>query len=345
MKIIIGKTAGFCYGVKRAVEGAEKEATNNKKNIYCLGEIVHNKDVVKDLENKGIKFIDDLDSYNNKINTTKTTIIKESEKDGEEETKKELEKDSEEETKKELKKDNKKEIENKIKEEIKKERQEEKKIIIRAHGIPKEMYEKAKEKNFKIIDYTCPNVLKIHKIAEEKKDDHYIILFGNINHPENIGTISYCGKNYSVIEEKEDIEKALKKLEESNLKKLLIISQTTYSIEKFNEYSNLIQKKLENKNIEIEIKNTICKATEIRQKETEEISKKVDLMIIIGGKNSSNTKKLYEIAKKHSSKAILIENKDQIDLKEIENTKKIGIMAGASTPEEKIKEVIHKLKK
>ena len=345
MKIIIGKTAGFCYGVKRAVEGAEKEATNNKKNIYCLGEIVHNKDVVKDLENKGIKFIDDLDSYNNKINTTKTTIIKESEKDGEEETKKELEKDSEEETKKELKKDNKKEIENKIKEEIKKERQEEKKIIIRAHGIPKEMYEKAKEKNFKIIDYTCPNVLKIHKIAEEKKDDHYIILFGNINHPENIGTISYFGKNYSVGLEKEDIEKALKKLEESNLKKLLIISQTTYSIEKFNEYSNLIQKKLENKNIEIEIKNTICKATEIRQKETEEISKKVDLLIIIGGKNSSNTKKLYEIAKKHSSKAILIENKDQIDLKEIENTKKIGIMAGASTPEEKIKEVIHKLKK
>ena len=357
MEIIVGKTAGFCYGVKRAVEGAENEVKKNNKNTYCLGEIVHNKDVVKDLENKGIEFINDLDSYNNKINTTKTTIIKESEKDSEEETKKELEKgseketkkelekDTEEETKKELKKDTKKEIENKNKEEIKKESQEEKKLIIRAHGIPKETYEKAKEKNFKIIDYTCPNVLKIHKIAEEKKDNHYIILFGNINHPENIGTISYCGKNYSVIEEKEDIEKALKKVEESNLKKLLIISQTTYSIEKFNEYSNLIQKKLENKNIEIEIKNTICKATEIRQKETEEISKKVDLMIIIGGKNSSNTKKLYEIAQKHCGKAILIENKDQIDLKEIENAKKIGIMAGASTPEEKIKEVIHKLKK
>ena len=302
MEIIVGKTAGFCYGVKRAVEGAEKEVESNKKNIYCLGEIVHNKDVVKGLENKGIEFIDDIDSYKNDINTTK------------------------------------------IKETVK-ESKEEKRLIIRAHGIPKETYKKAKENNFQIIDYTCPNVLKIHKIAEEKKDDHYIILFGNINHPENIGTISYCGKNYSIIEEKEDIEKALKELEKSSLKKLLIISQTTYSIEKFKEYSKLIQEQLENKNIEIEIRNTICKATEIRQKETEEISKKVECMIIIGGKNSSNTKKLYEIAKKYCKRAILIENKDQIDLKEIENVKKIGIMAGASTPDEKIKEVINIIEK
>ena len=141
MKILIGKTAGFCYGVKRAVEGAENEIKNSKTPVYCLGEIVHNKQVVEDLKNKGITFVED-------INSAKGTTI------------------------------------------------------IRAHGVPKEIYEKAQQKNIELKDYTCPNVLKIHKIAEEyAKKGYFIFLCGSKKHPENLGTISHCSKN-SYIKEK-----------------------------------------------------------------------------------------------------------------------------------------------
>ena len=238
MEIIVGKTAGFCYGVKRAVEGAIEE-TENKEEVYCLGEIVHNKEVVKKLKQKGIKQIEKIEEATGKT-------------------------------------------------------------IIRAHGIAKEIYEKAKEMNIEIKDLTCPKVLQIHKIAEDfQKEGYYIFLFGNKNHPENIGTISYCGNKYYVIEDLERLPEALKKLEESQVKKLAVIAQTTYNLEKFETGTKEIERLLEDKGIKIDIVNTICHATESRQKETEEISKNVDFMIIIGGKNSSNTQKLYEITKKY----------------------------------------------
>ena len=230
MEIIVGRTAGFCYGVKRAVKSAENEINNSEEQVCCLGEIVHNKQVVNELKEKGIKFVENIDEANNKT-------------------------------------------------------------IIRAHGIPKEVYEKAKQKNIEIIDCTCPNVLKIHKIAKEYADNGYFIfLCGSKTHPENLGTISYCGENVYVIEKENDTFKALEKLEKTGIKKILVISQTTYSLEKFYIIEEIIRNKLP-RNIELEIKNTICKATELRQKETEKISKKVDMMIIIGGANSSNTKK------------------------------------------------------
>ena len=283
MELIIGKTAGFCYGVKKAVEGAE-DNLKKEKNLYGLGEIVHNKKVVKKLENLGMIFIENIEDARGKT-------------------------------------------------------------IIRAHGIPKEVYEKAKENKIEIIDYTCPKVLKIHQIAEEyAQKGYYIFILGAKNHPENIGTISYCGKNYSVIEKEDDVFKALEKLEKSNIKKLLVISQTTYSIEKFYIIEEIIKNELP-KDIELVIKNTICKATELRQIETEEISKKVECMIIIGGKNSSNTKKLYEIAKKNCKQAIAIESVNELNIEELKDKEKIGIMAGASTPKESIDEVINYLKK
>lgn len=283
MELIIGKTAGFCYGVKKAVEGAE-DNLKKEKNLYGLGEIVHNKKVVKKLENLGMIFIENIEDARGKT-------------------------------------------------------------IIRAHGIPKEVYEKAKENKIEIIDYTCPKVLKIHQIAEEyAQKGYYIFILGAKNHPENIGTISYCGKNYSVIEKEDDVFKALEKLEKSNIKKLLVISQTTYSIEKFYIIEEIIKNELP-KDIELVIKNTICKATELRQIETEEISKKVECMIIIGGKNSSNTKKLYEIAKKNCKQAIAIESVNELNIEELKDKEKIGIMAGASIPKESIDEVINYLKK
>ena len=145
MEIIVGKTAGFCYGVKRAVEGAKEIVNNQKEKIYCLGEIVHNRQVVEELENEGITFIENIEEAKNKV-------------------------------------------------------------IIRAHGVPKNVYEKAKELKIELIDYTCPNVLKIHDIANEySKKGYYIFLCGSKNHPENIGTISYCGEYLSVIEKERKI--------------------------------------------------------------------------------------------------------------------------------------------
>ena len=283
MEIIVGKTAGFCYGVKRAVEGAKK-VVKESENVYGLGEIVHNKDVVKQLENLGMHFIEDI-------------------------------------------------------------REAKGKTIIRAHGIPKQVYQEAEKKQIELIDYTCPKVLKIHEIAEEyAKNGYYIFLLGNRKHPEIIGTLSYCGENKFVIEKEEDALKALEVLEKSEIKKLLVISQTTYSLEKFYIIEEIIKNEL-SRDIELVIKNTICQATEIRQKETEEMSKKVDCMIIIGGRNSSNTKKLYDIAKQNCKMVIFIENEKEIDLDAIGRKDKIGIMAGASTPEESIKKVVSKLGK
>ena len=283
--IIIGETAGFCYGVKRAVDGVNKDINENEEgNIYCLGEIVHNKQVIKSLKDKGLIFIDDIEDSKGKT-------------------------------------------------------------VIRAHGIRKEIYDIANKKNIELKDYTCPNVLKIHKIAEEYAEKgFFIFLCGSKEHPENIGTISYCGKNVYIIEKEDDVEEALEILKNSNINKLLVISQTTYSLEKFNEIEKKVKSQLP-KNIELVSKNTICKATELRQKETEKISKMVDYMIIIGGVNSSNTKKLYEIAKANCKKCICVETVVQLDIAEIEKSNKVGIMAGASTPEESIQKILEKVEK
>ena len=284
MEMIVGKTAGFCYGVKRAVEGAKSEIVKTKEPIYCLGEIVHNQQVIEMLEKEGITFIEDI----------------------------------------KLAKGN---------------------TMIRAHGVKKEIYNEAKKNNIEIKDYTCPNVLKVHKIAEEyRKNGYYIFLCGSKEHPENIGTISYCGKNSTIIETENEVYEALEKFKQSNSKKLLLISQTTYSLEKFHNIEEIIKNKVA-ENIELVIENTICKATELRQKETEKIAKEVDYMIIIGGKNSSNTKKLYDIAKKNCKNAICVETVQELNLEEIKRQKRIGIMAGASTPQESIIEIVNAIKR
>ncbi len=284
MDIIIGKTAGFCYGVKRAVEGAMNEAMEHTEQIYCLGELVHNRQVINKLENLGIKFIEKINDSNGIT-------------------------------------------------------------IIRAHGIPKEIYNIAREKNITIRDYTCPNVLKIHEIAKNfSNDGYFVFLLGEKNHPENIATLSYC-KNYFVLEDENDIEQAIKTFETMKINKLLLIAQTTYSLEKFNRIKSVLDNKI-GKDINFVVKNTICKATELRQKETEELSKNVDTMIIIGGKNSSNTKKLYDIAKNNCNNSILIETAYDLknDVDNIKTKNKVGIMAGASTPQDSIDDVVQLLK-
>ena len=283
MEVVLGKTAGFCYGVKNAVEGAKKELENAKEKVYCLGEIVHNKQVVDELKKNGMVFIENIEDAKGKT-------------------------------------------------------------IIRAHGVKKEVYDVAKKNNIELKDYTCPNVLKIHEIAEEYANDgYYIFLCGSKVHPENIGTISFCGENVSVIETEDDIDYAIEELKKSGIEKLLLILQTTFSVEKFRKIEKILKVKLPS-NINFKIKNTICRATELRQKETNDISKDVDYMIIIGGKNSSNTRKLFEIGKQNCKNCICIETAKELPIEEIKKYEKVGVMAGASTPKELIEDVLNKLK-
>lgn len=281
MEIIVGENAGFCYGVKRAVLETSR-ILEGENEVFCLGELVHNKTVINKLKENGAIFIEDISN-------------------------------------------------------------DVKNVVIRAHGISKDIYEYMEKNKITYFDYTCPNVLNIHKIAEEyAKKDYYIFLLGDPKHPENIGTISFCGKKSCVIESVDEVDNAIKKLEKEEKNNLLIIAQTTFSVNNFNNIIEKIKEKLD-KNINLEIRNTICSATEIRQKETEELAKKVDYMIIIGGKNSSNTKKLYDIAKNNCKEAICVENKDELNIEVMKKFERIGIMAGASTPQESIDEVKEKL--
>lgn len=288
MEIIIGKTAGFCFGVKNAVTKAE-EAVEQNNEIYCLGELVHNKQVTENLVQKGIRFIDDITSAKGKT-------------------------------------------------------------VIRSHGVEKKIYKQAKNMGIELIDLTCPKVLHIHNIAEEyAKKGFYIILTGDKEHPEMLGTASFCGEYYYILEKKEDIEKAIIEFKKSNLSNILLISQTTYSLVKFEEIAEELRKKIPT----IEVINTICNATKMRQEETEQMAKNVDIMVIVGGKHSSNSNKLYELAKKYCSIVLFVETANEIEEKQVfldkeksvnSTSVRVGIMAGASTPKESINKVVEKLK-
>lgn len=278
MEIIIGKTSGFCAGVLNAVTKTEKELEKENGKIYCLGELVHNRQVVEKLERKGVEIIENIEEAT-------------------------------------------------------------KKTIIRAHGVPKKVYENAKQRGIELVDLTCPKVLQIHNIAEEYvQKGHYIILVGVENHPEVIGTISFCGENSYLVRGKEDISNVVKNVNESKINKILIIAQTTYSLKKFEEIVKELERELKDK-CQIEVKNTICSATRLRQEETEKISKEVEVMIIVGGKNSSNTKKLYDIAKTNCVNTISVETVEELNIKDMKKYKKIGIMAGASTPNESVDKI------
>lgn len=305
MEIILGKTAGFCYGVNNAVTKADEYVKNNKnKKVYCLGELVHNKDVGNKLRKEGLNFIEAIN---------------------------EIDKD------------------NSYKEEIS--------LIIRAHGEPKSTYETLNKNNIEILDLTCPNVLMIHDLIEKHvKNGYYVFFIAEKGHPEVIGTYSYCDGECTIIENECNIDIAFTEMFEKKRNKILVVAQTTFRIEKFEKYIEKIRNKvnlLNNKQekIILEIRNTICNATRLRQEETEELSKSVEYMIIIGGKNSSNTKKLYDISAKNCKNAILIQNYLELkneykkELEKIKKLNKIGIMAGASTPKESIDEVIEILKK
>lgn len=273
MEIIIGKESGFCFGVKRAVDGVENEVKNKGK-LYCLGEIVHNEVVVKRLKEKGVVFVDNIDEVENNEN-----------------------------------------------------------IAIRAHGVSEEIYNKAKLKNLNIIDFTCPKVMQIHsKIKEAYSKGYNIILIGKKDHPETIGSKGYA-KNVNVIEDINEIETL------PNFDKVFSIVQTTFSYDKYIKIEDKLKEKYKN----IICINSICPSTKNRQEECKDISSKVDFMIIVGGKNSSNTKKLYDVACAECENCIIIQDEND---KKIEDSRKydiIGLMSGASTPMETIDKIVEKI--
>lgn len=220
-------------------------------------------------------------------------------------------------------------------------------VIFRAHGVQKKTYENAEKLGLKIVDLTCPKVLAIHKIAENCVNENIkLFLIGEKKHPEVIGTASFCGTNYEVIETKEELEIAIQKVKQEKTKQLCIIVQTTFSVEKLEEFIKRIEETLKNE-VKIDAKNTICQATKLRQQETEKMAQTVAYMIIIGGKKSSNTNKLYDIAKMYCKNTVMIENAQELTKEKLAQIKlgnKVGIMAGASTPQESIEEVVKKLK-
>lgn len=206
-----------------------------------------------------------------------------------------------------------------------------KSLIIRSHGVSKATINKMKEQELNVIDCTCPYVILVHKKVEEFSNKGYdIIIIGDSKHPEVVGINGWCeGKAYIVNSEEDAL--ALPSME-----KAFVVSQTTNTLEKFESLSDIVKLKTE----KIEICNTICNATKVRQESTAELSKKVDLMIVIGGKTSSNTKKLVEISKKNCDNVLHIETIKDLSLQEVQRFNTIGITAGASTPDWIIKEAV-----
>jgi len=276
-EIIFAEKSGFCFGVKRAVETALDARKKYDKDIYTLGSLIHNNDVVSFLKDKGIYPVEirDLDSL--KQNDV---------------------------------------------------------IIIRSHGVPKSTIDLLNSKGIIVIDATCPFVSNIHeKVKKYSELDYDIVIVGDEEHPEVIGINGWCDNKAHISKDGDNLE--------SLKAKVCIVSQTT---EKLSNLQNVVSKVVKISK-EIAVFNTICSATSERQKAANELSKKVDCMVVIGGKQSSNTTKLYEICKNNCKSTIHVENSGEIPDEIIKNKNylKIGVTAGASTPDWIIEEAIDKM--
>jgi 4-hydroxy-3-methylbut-2-enyl diphosphate reductase len=211
------------------------------------------------------------------------------------------------------------------------------KILIRSHGVGKEVIDRFRENNFEIIDATCLKVKKIHKAVEECENNGYnIIVVGDREHPEVVGILGWCKNKADVIETPED----LMKLSIDPVKKYCMVFQTTFNTNTYEKIVDTIEKSNYNN---IVVNNTICNATRMRQESCIELASRSDVMLIVGGKNSSNTKKLYELSKEVCTNTFYIENYREIPYKYIDKNTIVGVSAGASTPDWIIEEVIKML--
>ncbi len=210
------------------------------------------------------------------------------------------------------------------------------KVIFRAHGETLENYQKAQERNLEVIDLTCGKVKRIHRIIQDNNTDNYILIIGKKTHPEVIGHTSYA-KNYSVIENISDISLSKESFNKSNLKNIYYVVQTTFNSEKFQEILKEVKKVYQD--ISINGVNTICETTINRQREVLDIAKKATKVIIVGDKNSSNTKELFNLAKKNNQEVFLILHKKELKEISLKDSDIVGIIGGASTSIEMINEI------
>ena len=275
MEVIVAKTAGFCFGVKRAVEQVYEQIEKAERPVYTFGPIIHNEQVVEDLAQKGVRVID---------------------------TEEELEA---------------------VRDAI---------VIIRSHGVGKHIYDLLERNGVTVVDATCPFVKKIHRIVQEQQAaGRRVIIVGNPDHPEVQGIRGWGDEGTLVVENADQIEN----LPVSTKDKLCIVAQTTFN---YNKFQDLVEK-FEKKGYDILVLNTICNATQERQVEAKRIASEVDAMIVIGGRNSSNTQKLYEICRKECKNTYFIQTLGDFNPECVNSVRSVGITAGASTPNQIIEEV------
>ncbi len=274
MKVKTAKTAGFCFGVKRAVDKVYELIENGVSPIYTLGPIIHNEEVVSDFEQKGVTVISEEDIPKLREGT----------------------------------------------------------VVIRSHGVGRRIYDMLKTAGISFVDVTCPFVLKIHRIVErESRAGKQIIIFGDPSHPEVKGICGWCEGSCTVLRNREDAENFVP--DPGRIP--CIVSQTTFNYNKFKE---LVEKFLK-KGYDSSVLNTICNATQERQVEAAKIASRVDAMIVIGGRHSSNTQKLYEICLKECKNTFYIQTLGDLDPDSVSSVRSVGITAGASTPKKIIEEV------
>ena len=280
--LYVARSAGFCFGVQRAVDTVYDEILSGDGPIYTYGPIIHNEIVVKDLEEKGVRTI----SCEEELSALKEGTV-----------------------------------------------------IIRSHGIAREVYEKIRAQGLKLVDATCPFVRKIHRIVEEKSREGYeIVIIGSASHPEVEGIRGWCGAEATVVETEEEAKAFRPRTD----KPLCIVGQTTFDLKKFHNCVEIISAMCY---VERAVLNTICNATEERQTEARSIAHLADAMIVIGGKHSSNTQKLVEICRKACSNTFFVQTIDDLNLRLVPSRGIVGISAGASTPNILIEEVSKRCRK
>ena len=275
MQVTVAKSAGFCFGVQRAVDTVYEQVEKGIRPIYTYGPIIHNEVVVQDLEERGVQVLEGKEDLGQLTEGT---------------------------------------------------------VIIRSHGVGKEIYDLISAKGLNCVDATCPFVKKIHRTVEkESAAGRQIIIIGNDKHPEVEGIKGWCHYPALVIESAEQAEA----LDLPEGTKVCIVSQTTFNYKKFKDLVEILDKKRYDRIVV----NTICNATEERQTEARQIAGKVDAMIVIGGSHSSNTQKLFEICRKECENTYYIQTVHDLDLEVLRSTGLVGITAGASTPKKIIEEV------
>lgn len=281
-EIIKADVLGFCFGVRRAVELAQKaldERDGTYKKVYSLGPLIHNEAVLNKLSQQGLIILED-DSIENISSIEKQSLV-----------------------------------------------------IIRAHGVTPYVIDELIKKDCRIVDATCPRVKASQKTVEKyTSQNDYVILTGDKNHGEVIGIAGYAGSNFIQIQTKAEAENLDTSLLENG--NVILLSQTTFSAGEFSAIENVLKNKINN----IIVMNTICPATHERQKALVDLCKKVDGVLVIGGKDSSNTKRLYQTALQNCTYAAHIQTKEDIPI-EFFKLKSVGITAGASTPDEIIEEI------